>query len=54
MFISIVLSFTYCIHPNNAVRLMGDSASAGNGVAMQTIEIVYPLVVDTGCLSHTI
>ena len=32
---------------------MHDRASA-NGVAMQTIKVLYPNLVDIGCYSHTI
>ncbi len=48
-----VLSVTYGIHPNNLLAAMRDRASTNN-VAMRTLCIIYPNVVDIGCFSHTI
>lgn len=48
-----VLSVTYRIHPDNLLGAMRDRASTNN-VAMRTLLIVYPKVVDIGCFSHTI
>lgn len=47
------LSVSYSIHPNNLLGAMRDRASTNN-VAMRTLMIVYPKVVDIGCFSHTI
>ena len=48
-----MLSITYSIHPDNLLGTMRDRAST-NSVAMQTLLIVYPKLVDIGCFSHTI
>ena len=48
-----VLSVTYGIHSNNLLAAMRDRTSTNN-VAMQTLKIVYPSIVDIGCFSHTI
>ena len=48
-----VLSVTYSIHPNNLLAAMRDRASTNN-VAMRTLSVIYPNVVDIGCFSHTI
>ena len=48
-----VLSVTYSIRPINILAAMRDRV-ATNNVAMHTLRIVYPLVVDIGCFSHTI
>lgn len=48
-----MLSVTYSIHSNNLLATMRDRASTNN-VAMQTLKIVYPSIVDIGCFSHTI
>lgn len=48
-----VLSVTYSIPSNNILGVMRDRASVNN-VAMQTLKIVYPLLLDIGCYSHTI
>ena len=47
------LSVSYSIHPSNLLGAMRDRASTNN-VAMRTLMIVYPKVVDVGCFSHTI
>ena len=48
-----VLSVSYSIRQNDLLAAMRDRASTNN-VAMHTLKIVYPLVVDIGCFSHTI
>ena len=48
-----VLLVTYSIHSNNLLAAMRDRASTNN-VAMNTLKIVYPSIVDVGCFSHTI
>ena len=48
-----VLSVTYSIHLNNLLAGMRDRASMNN-VAMNTLKIVYPSIVDIGCFLHTI
>ena len=40
-----VLSVTYSVHPSNLLAAMRDRASTNN-VAMQTLTIIYPNVVD--------
>ena len=41
------------ITSNQLVAAMRDSARANN-VAIQTLKIVYPYILDVGCVSHTI
>ena len=48
-----VLSVTYSITSNSLLAVMRDGASVNN-VAIQTLKIVYPLVIDIRCFSHTI
>ena len=48
-----VLSVPYSIRSNHTLANMRDQASINN-VAICTMKIVYPLLVDVGCLSHTI
>ena len=48
-----VLSVEYGIASERVLASMRDRASA-NGVAMRTIQIVYPNMIDIGCYSHTI
>ena len=48
-----VLSVTYSITSNSLLAAMRDGASVNN-VAIQTLKIVYPLVNDIRCFSHTI
>ena len=48
-----VLLVTYSIHSNNLLAALRDRASTNN-VAMSTLKIVYPSVIDVGCFSHTI
>ena len=47
-----VLSVTYSITSNSLLAAMRDEASVNN-VAIQTLKIVYPLVIDIRCFSHT-
>ena len=49
-----VLSTAYSIHRKHLIGAMRDRASTTNGVAMQTLKVVYPFIVDIGCFSHTI
>ena len=48
-----VLSINYSVSPNTPLSAMRDRASVNN-VALRTLKVVYPLVVDVGCFSHTI
>ena len=48
-----VLSVAYSIISNSLLAAMRDGASVNN-VAIQTLKIVYPLVIDIRCFSHTI
>ena len=48
-----VLSVTYHIRSGNLLATMRDRASS-NGVAIRTIKVVYPGIVDVGCFSHTL
>ena len=48
-----VLSTTYSINSNRLVACMRDGA-ASNGVAVRTLTILYPKVVDIKCFSHTL
>ena len=47
------LSVSYGVKPESLLASMHDRAST-NDVAMRTVKIVYPSVVDIGCYSHTI
>ena len=47
------LSTEYSIGTNNLLAAMRDRASS-NGVAMKTVKVLYPNLVDIGCFSHTI
>ena len=49
----LVLSTNYGISPDHLIASMRDRASANN-VAMRTMAIVYPKVLDVGCFSHTL
>uniref|UniRef100_A0A1X7TYF9 HAT C-terminal dimerisation domain-containing protein n=1 Tax=Amphimedon queenslandica TaxID=400682 RepID=A0A1X7TYF9_AMPQE len=46
-----VLSVSYSVKPHQLLAAMRDRA-ASNNVAMQTINIIYPYVIDIGCISH--
>ena len=48
-----VLSANYAIGPDQLIAAMRDRAAV-NGVAMRTLAVVYPKVLDIGCFSHTI
>ncbi|XP_065892612.1 uncharacterized protein [Dysidea avara] len=47
------LSTEYSIGTDNLLAAMRDRA-ASNGVAMRTVKVLYPNLVDIGCFSHTI
>ena len=48
-----VLSVTYSITSNTLLAAMRDGASV-NSVAIRTLKVVYPLLFDVRCFSHTI
>ena len=48
-----LLSTEYNIGPSNLLAAMHDRASV-NDVAMRTVTIVYPYLLDVGCFAHTI
>lgn len=48
-----VLSMRYGITSDRLFAAMRDRASVNN-LAMQTVQVVYPLMVDIGCYSHTL
>ena len=48
-----VLSVEYGISSERVLASMRDRASS-NGVAMRTLRVVYPNLIDIGCYSHTI
>ena len=48
-----ILSTDYSIGSSNLLAAMRDRASS-NGVAMRTIALLYPKLLDVGCFSHTI
>ena len=48
-----VLSVTYSIRSNTLLAAMRDGASV-NSVAVRTLKVVYPLLFDVRCFSHTI
>ncbi len=48
-----VLSTELGIHATHLVASMRDRASVNN-IAMRTVAIMYPSVVDIGCFSHTL
>ena len=48
-----VLSINYSVSPTSLLAAMRDRASVNN-VALRTLKVVYSLVVDVGCFSHTI
>ena len=47
------ISAEYSVTGNRLLACMRDRASA-NGVAMRTIKILFPNVLDIGCYSHTL
>lgn len=48
-----VLSVSYSIPSDHLIAAMRDRASV-NSVAMRTVKIVYPNILDIGCLSHAL
>ena len=48
-----VLSIKYSVKSELLLAAMRDWASVNN-LAMQTVKVVYPLIVDIGCFSHTL
>ena len=48
-----VLQVQYDVAPNSLVATMHDHAAVNN-VAMRYVKVMYPSVLDIGCLSHTI
>ena len=48
-----VLSVTYGVRSELLLAAMRDRASVNN-LAMETVSVVYPFVVDIGCFSHTL
>ena len=47
------LSMQLCVSSNLVVAMMHDRAAC-NGVALRTLKVVYPMLVDVGCFSHTL
>ena len=47
------LSINYHISPTSVLASMRDRTSTNN-VALRTLKVLYPNIVDIGCLSHTI
>ena len=48
-----VLSVAYCLDSSRMLACMRDQASTNN-VAICTLTIVYPKLLDVGCFSHTL
>ena len=48
-----VLSVQFSVSSELVVAAMRDCASANN-VAMRTLKVIYPLILDVGCFSHTL
>ena len=48
-----VLSVNYSIRPEQLIASMRDRASVNN-VAMKTLSVVYPNLLDVGCFAHTL
>ena len=48
-----VLSVGYSVFSSTLLATMRDRASVNN-VAMKTIKVIFPKIVDVGCFSHTI
>ena len=48
-----VLQIDYSISSDDLLGAMRDRASV-NGLAMQTVKIMYPKILDVGCFAHTI
>ena len=47
------LSVQYSVTPDLLLAAMHDSV-ATNNVALKTLKVIYPRVVDVGCISHTL
>ena len=47
------ISTQYGIASNQVVAMMHDRAAC-NGVALRTLKVIYPQLVDVGCFSHTL
>ena len=47
------LSLEYGVMSEQILAVMHDCAST-NTVAMRTLKVLYPLVLDVGCFSHTL
>ena len=47
------LSVTFGIHSDQVLGTMCDRASVNN-VAITTLKVVYPSILDVGCFSHTL
>ena len=48
-----VLQVHYKVSVNVLISAMHDRASI-NSVAMRTIQVIYPQILDIGCFSHTV
>ena len=48
-----ILQVNYGINSMKLLACMHDRASA-NGAAMRTVKVIFPMVVDIGCYSHTL
>ena len=48
-----ILSTQYDVGPDQLVASTRDRASV-NGVAMRTLKVIYPNILDVGCFSHTV
>ena len=48
-----LLSVTHSVQSELLLAAMRDRCSVNNSV-LQTVKVVYPLVVDIGCFSHTL
>ena len=48
-----ILSVTYGVHSHLLLASMRDRTSVNN-LAMQTVNVVYPQLIDIGCYSHTL
>ena len=47
------LSAQYSISSDLLMAVMHDRAAC-NGVALRTLKVVFPAIVDVGCFSHTL
>ena len=48
-----ILSVTYGVRSEQLLAAMRDRASVNN-LAMQTVRVIYPSLIDIGCFSHTL